>query len=517
MFKNLFFVALLFFPVLCFAQENRAFRVIGTVPPVESSSLYEIQVGSFGDSRNAQSVFRRLTDSALNPVMDNYRGLTRVIAVGIPARDVIPALEKLRQLGFAEVWIREDSRRPTAPSPVVATPAPVAPRPQPSTPAPIAVAPRPQAPAPVVTTPRPPVSTPAPGVTAPYPQRPAPAPAVQASVPPVPVHPAVTEQPAPSITEIGFRTVRIGETKSLSDLVAGRRITLWSSSVPTVFSANSSTVAVTGLSIGSGYVTVNETEYISIAVVPPDDFYLLPDSETSILLPPSGNAGASRGVFNEFRTEPTFRLAYRFRNPGIGRGSSGETGGIDILARGENYEWLPTTFEQEGWFYNLNGIRGKMVNGFQRDDDTGVELTIVPEFVYDNGIPHLQLRHILRNTRAVSVIGQRFGASADVMMHNNDYASLLIKPYGAYMADSDTNPKIELMLVCLTGEGITPVDTLWLGTWDFGAHVDRIYEDSRVDVIGQDTAIGFSYQDIDLGPGEAREFIIRFTVVRSED
>ena len=512
MFKNLFLVVLLFFPVLCFTQENRAFRVIGAIPPVENPQLYEIQVGSFGDARNAQIVFRRLVDNALNPVMDNYRGLTRVIAAGIPARDVIPALEKLKQLGFAEVWIREDTRKPQATvAPVVATPSPA------QRPAPVVAHPRPQTPtsAPVVVTPRPPVSAPTPVTPAPYAQIPAPAPVVPPA--PVLVHPAVTEQPAPSVTEIGFRTVRIGETKSLSDLVTGKQVTRWSSNVPTVFSANANAATVTGISIGSGYVTVNETEYISIAVVPPDNFYLLPDSETSILLPPTGNAGASRGVFNEFRTEPTFRLAYRFRNPGIGRGSSGETGGIDILARGENYEWLPTTFEQEGWFYNLNGVGGKMVNGFQRDDNTGVELTIVPEFVYDNGIPHLQLRHILRNTRSVSVTNQRFGASADVMMHNNDYASLLLKPYGAYMADADTNPKLELMLVCLTGEGITPVDTLWLGTWDFGAHVERIYDDNRADVIGQDTAIAFSYQNITLGPGEAKEFIIRFTVIRGED
>jgi hypothetical protein len=39
------------------------------------------------------------------------------------------------------------------------------------------------------------------------------------------------------------------------------------------------------------------------------------------------------------------------------------------------------------------------------------------------------------------------------------------------MTDSQTNPSLELMFICLSGNGITPVDTLWLGTWDEG-HLD---------------------------------------------
>jgi hypothetical protein len=158
-----------------------------------------------------------------------------------------------------------------------------------------------------------------------------------------------------------------------------------------------------------------------------------------------------------------------------------------------------------------------MVNGYQKDERNGVELTIKPEFVYDEGVPYLQLRHILHNTKNFAVSGQRFGASADVMIHENDYAPLLYMPRGAYMTDSETKPTVELIFVGLSGNGITPVNSLWLGAWDDGTHLDHIYDDERADVIGHDTAIGFSYKGIRLAAGETKEFVVRFTLVRREN
>ena len=158
-----------------------------------------------------------------------------------------------------------------------------------------------------------------------------------------------------------------------------------------------------------------------------------------------------------------------------------------------------------------------MINGYQKDNSSGVELTVKPEFIYDKGVPFLQLRHILHNTNNFRVTGQKFGASADVMIHENDEAALLYKPYGAFMTDSEANPTIELMFIGLSDAGITPVDTLWLGTWGNGNHLDYIYDDSRINIIGYDAAIGFSYKDISLKPKESKEFIVRFTLARKEN
>jgi hypothetical protein len=323
-------------------------------------------------------------------------------------------------------------------------------------------------------------------------------------------------QPSRTLHEIGYRSVKVGEAKSLADIVTDKNVTSWISSTSSTVNVDSKGV-ITGLNIGNGYIIINETEYISVAVVPAENFYLLPESQTAFLPQNSRTSAPSTESITEYRTEPTFRLAYRFNNKGEKKGASGSNGGIDILARGTNYEWLWTTYRQGGWFYDLNGIKHEMINGFQKDTDNGVELTVKPEFVYENGIPYLQLRNILYNPGNITVTEQRFGASADVMIHKNDYAPLLHTSYGAYMTDSETDPSLELMFVCESGDGINPVDTLWLGMYENGMHLIYIYDDDRLEIWDADSAICFSYQNIDLAPRQKKEFIVRFTLARIEN
>jgi hypothetical protein len=435
------FLSLLVFPVFCFAQDDATFRVVGKMPSIESNQQYQIQVGAYRDIQNAKRAFEKLSSISLNSIYENYREYTRVIVVGVSSRNVAACLEKIKTLGFSEIWIKEDAQRL-------------------------------------------PISTAA--------------------------------LPVVSSTEIGFRTIKVGETKNVADLARNKNNIQWLSSTPSSFTVNSNG-DVRGINIGNGFININENEYISIAVVPAENFYVVSDSQAALLPPNSRTGNSSSEDLAEYTTEPTFRLAYRFNNKNENKGASGRNGGIDILARGENYEWLWTTYYQGGWFYNLNGIMREMVNGYQKDNSAGVELTVKPEFIYDNGVPYLQLRHLLHNVNNFAVIGQRFGASADVMIHKNDSASLLYKPYGAYMTDSESYPTIELMFIGLSNDRITPVDTLWLGTWDEGVHLDHIYDDNRTDVVGDDTAIGFSYKNIELKAGEIKEFIVRFTLTRKEN
>jgi len=72
------------------------------------------------------------------------------------------------------------------------------------------------------------------------------------------------------------------------------------------------------------------------------------------------------------------------------------------------------------------------------------------------------------------------------------------------------------MFVCEGGGGINPVDTLWLGRFGEGTHLDYIYSNNRSDVLNLDSAIGFSYQNIALAPNQKKEFIVRFTLARTE-
>jgi hypothetical protein len=446
--RRCFFIIinLLFVSALGFSQQNAGITVTGRMPQADDSRLYQLQVGSFKVTQNAERVFERLTNAALNPSYEQYLDFTRVLIRGIGVRDLPFYLEKIKNAGFSEVFIKLD-----------------------------------------------------------------PSGAALANLPV-----STAAQPQGALREIAYRSIKVGETKSLADIVTDRRVESWRSSTPSAISVDSDG-NITGIQIGNGYISINETEYISVVVVPAENFYLVPESQTALLPQNSKTSSASTRNVSEYATEPTFRLAYRFNNKGEDRGASGTNGGVDILGRGPDYEWLWTTYEQGGWFYDLNGVKREMVNGYQKDTRNGVELTVKPEFVYDNGVPYLQLRHILRNTNNFVVTGQRFGASADVMIHRNDNASLIHKPYGAYMTDSEDNPSLELMFICEAENGITPVDTLWLGAYSGGLHLNHIYDNERSDVHGVDSAIGFSYQNINLAPGEAKEFIVRFTLARTED
>jgi len=480
------FMLMLLFSVFCFAQQNDGIRVIGRIPDATDNRLYQMQVGAFKNFQNASNAFEKLKAASLNPSYEEYTGLTRVLIKGVKPHEIPSYIERIRRAGFSDVFIKIDPANmdhlavSTEELPVSTEELPVS----------TVVLP--------VSTVALPVSTVA----------------LPVSTEELPVSNAAL--PSAVLQEIAYRSIKVGETKSLADLVTDKNVSLWKSSTPSTISVNSGGV-ITGLKIGHGYISINKTEYISVVVVPAEDFYIVSASQAAMLPQDSKTSRSSTKNLTEYQTEPTFRLAYRFANKGEKRGKSGKNGGIDILVRGPNYEWLWTTFQQGGWFYDLNGKKREMINGRQKDRWNGVELTVKPEFVYDKGNSSLQLKHILHNPGNKTVKGQRFGASADVMMHNNDRTSLKHTSYGAYMADSEPDPSLELMFVCESGDGINPVDTLWLGKWEGGSHLNYIYWDNRSVVRNADSAIGFSYRNIILEPGQTKEFIVRFTLARTED
>jgi len=342
----------LFLVVMGFSQQNGQIKIIGGIPPADDRAMYNIQVGAFRQAQNVEKALDRLLRASLNPSYERYNDLTRIIVKGVHYREIPLVLEKIGASGFAEVIIRVDDAPIYEPfinqEPYVE-----------------------------------PVWFPA------------------ERYEDLPVSDAVL--PVGELREIANRTVKVGETRNMADLAENRRVESWTSSTPQAIYVDQNG-NVTGMSMGNGFVQINDHEYISVAVVPQEDFYVVPSSQASMLPPESKSGESSTSRLTEYRTEPTFRLSYRFNNKGETRGASGSNGGIDILGRGSDYEWLWTTYKQGGWFYNLNGIMREMVNGYQKSAN-GVELSVIPEFVYDRGVPYLQLRHVLRNTGNSPVVG----------------------------------------------------------------------------------------------------------------
>ena len=129
MYRVLVFINLLFVSAFGFAQQGSAIRITGRIPGATDSNLYQIQVGAFSVHDNAQRAFDRLKDASMKPVFEKYQNLIRVMVAGIKAGDVPLYIEKIRNAGFPDIFIRID----TGNYPVVKMPdpPPVSPAPLP--------------------------------------------------------------------------------------------------------------------------------------------------------------------------------------------------------------------------------------------------------------------------------------------------------------------------------------------------------------------------------------------------
>jgi len=303
-----------------------------------------------------------------------------------------------------------------------------------------------------------------------------------------------------------------------------------------IVSQNGRTCSIRGLQLGSARIIITvgtQQATVIIAVAPSEALYRLPAGQVrrlgqSTSVSPWWNSDKPDYLpsdIEDYTSEPTYQLAWNWRNPTQSYGASGTPCGIDILGYFVDPEiadrrgWVRTTYGFGGWHYDLNGVTNKMTDGVQTEGDVKLELT--PEFIYDNGVPYLQITHKLTNTGRSKLTGQKFGASVDVMIYGNDRAPLTSLPYGALMSNEDTYggtrlfPTMKLRLICQGVQGISNVSTMWLGY--YGSERNYVYVNQRESITAEDsrdTALNFSYQDIELNAGQSKTFVVRFTQVQ---
>jgi len=292
--------------------------------------------------------------------------------------------------------------------------------------------------------------------------------------------------------------------------------------IASITSQNGTSCTIQGLGVGTARITITvgtQTVTLFISVSPDEDSYKLP--ETGPTAPKrlgdyntwdngSGNRPDTLpSNYTDYIAEPTTQLAWYWQNT---------TGGIDFLAyyvdptNSNKRGWVRTTYSFGGWRYDLNDARGQMNNGVQTNGN--IKLQLKPEFVYDKGVPYLQITHTLTNNGSSKVTNQKFGASADIMLFVNDHAPLTYLNYGALMTNATTtvSPSIKFRLVCQNVNGVDNVSTLWMGT--YGSERTYVYVDKREDVSGVDSAMNFSYRNIDLDPHQSKTFVVRFTQIQ---
>jgi hypothetical protein len=103
--KNIFVIILVCLPVFCYAQRA---KIIGGVPPFDSTKLYRIQVGAYINAVSAENAFNSLQKAGLNPSYEDSIHYRRVVLAGLSLRHIPLILYLLYQAGFDEVIIREE-------------------------------------------------------------------------------------------------------------------------------------------------------------------------------------------------------------------------------------------------------------------------------------------------------------------------------------------------------------------------------------------------------------------------
>jgi len=100
----------LFLSINSFAQQNLPARIIGRIPDTNSTKKFLIQVGAFKLDCNAKNACLQMQRNALNPFIEKSNDFSRVIIGNIPANQIINILVIIKQAGFNEVIIREDTQ-----------------------------------------------------------------------------------------------------------------------------------------------------------------------------------------------------------------------------------------------------------------------------------------------------------------------------------------------------------------------------------------------------------------------
>ena len=101
--KIIFVFVLLILSSFSFAQN---IKVIGVIPKTDTGKMYQLQVGAYRQTVNADKASNALTRNGFVPQYEKHGDLVRVFIV-VNALEVRSAVDKLGKAGFREVYIRE--------------------------------------------------------------------------------------------------------------------------------------------------------------------------------------------------------------------------------------------------------------------------------------------------------------------------------------------------------------------------------------------------------------------------
>ncbi len=279
--------------------------------------------------------------------------------------------------------------------------------------------------------------------------------------------------------------------------VSNTEIATFENDVVTPKAAGVTTVTVTAgtLSASSTIIVLNSTDNLSIT------------SDSALKRITSGS-------YAGYYTDSVSKVAFKYttaEHASVTQLPKG-TGKWDIIGNkgtAEAPSWKSSTYHDAGWGYLVNNkIANLNSSGIAKVGD--IQLQVKPILAYEEGVPFVMFVHILKNTGTTALTGQKFGSGTDIQIAGNDNAPVTVTSSGANLIDNST--KMIFALNCLKGEGVTPVDTLWIGNYSSSA-MGNVYNNKRSDLTNTDSAIAYSWQNISLQPGETKAFVVRLTFV----
>lgn len=290
---------------------------------------------------------------------------------------------------------------------------------------------------------------------------------------------------------------------------ASDKTVTWESSDSNVLSVENGTITTKS----AGVVTVtakagNKCSTASVLVLNTSDSFTLDRSSLRQLT--AEEAGTN---YAGYYTDAAGKVAYSYTTAEHASATKlpGGFGKWDVIGK-KGDKWLSSTYVNAGWGYAINNkIVSLNQNGTAANGN--ISLTVIPLIVYNKGVPFVMFVNALTNTGSVDLTGVKFGSGTDVQIAGNDNAPVNATSVGANLVDSNT--EMIFALNCLSGEAVTPVDTLWIGKYSDGA-MQNVYNNKRDSISNIDSAIAYSWQNIDLKAGETKLFTVRLTFVEDE-
>ena len=235
------------------------------------------------------------------------------------------------------------------------------------------------------------------------------------------------------------------------------------------------------------------------SIIDPDDLIKLTEADSA--------------TYKDYITDATGKIAYKYTTEGHSSftGLPEGVGKWDIIGK-KGDEWYSSTYNNAGWGWKINNtVVSLSSEGIAKVGD--LKLQVAPFIVYSKGNPYIMLLQLLTNTGTTDLTGQKFGSGTDIEIAGNKEAPVYTRTAGASLVDNNTN--MIFSLNCLTGDVVTPVDTLWIGKYS-SCVMSNVYEDNQYGCTNTDSAMAYSWQNIDLAAGETKVFAVRLSLSEDE-